>query len=110
MFVTQGYRSTAGEVQGFLKDPDPVRVIKALLNIVGDMAERVPGVVGDLAHRLRNPPPGDRSNWMRENKAYLENKRLYQISLASHPVYYLQTVADSSVGCSPELMTRVLLT
>ncbi|KAJ7291954.1 hypothetical protein C8J57DRAFT_1492432 [Mycena rebaudengoi] len=85
MIVAQGYRSTAGEVQEFVKHPDPIRVVKAPLNIVGDMAERWPGVVGDLAHSLRNPPPGDRSNWMRENKAHLENKRLYQISLASHP-------------------------
>ncbi|KAJ6586433.1 PLC-like phosphodiesterase [Mycena vulgaris] len=80
MIVTQGYRSTAREVHEFVNDPDPMRIVKAPLNIVGDVAERLPAV-GDLVHSLRNPAPGDRSNWMRENKAHLENKRLYQISM-----------------------------
>jgi hypothetical protein len=61
-----------------------------------DVAERLPAV-GDLVHGIRNPAPGDRSNWMRENKAHLENKRLYQISMVSHTVYHPQTVADSSL-------------
>ncbi|KAJ7878032.1 hypothetical protein B0H13DRAFT_1892905 [Mycena leptocephala] len=54
-----------GEVHEFVNDPDPM-------------------LLGDLAHGLRNPPPGDRSNWMRDSKAHLENKH---ISMASRTVY-----------------------
>ncbi|KAJ6534948.1 hypothetical protein B0H19DRAFT_1080356 [Mycena capillaripes] len=96
MIVTQSYRSTAREGHDFVNDPDPLRIVTAPMNIVGDVAERLPGPVGGLVHDLKNPTPRDRSNWMRENKAHLANKRLHEISIR-----WLTAVCSS-----PELMTQ----
>ncbi|KAJ7065862.1 hypothetical protein C8F01DRAFT_753265 [Mycena amicta] len=78
--VSQGCRSTIREVHGFVKEPSFGGLIRAPGNIVMDIGEKLPGV-GDMFHNMKTTRPEDRSNWMRDNKAHLANKRLYLISM-----------------------------
>ncbi|KAJ7051797.1 PLC-like phosphodiesterase [Mycena amicta] len=76
----QGYRSTAREVHDFVKEPSFGGLIRAPGSILVDMGEKLPGV-GGIIHDITTTRAEDRSNWMRDNKAHLANKRLYQISM-----------------------------